>query len=65
MTSIAATNLAMIHHVATQLGELIDRVVFTGGAATGLLITDPAAGDVRQTMDVDLIVEATTTAEYH
>jgi hypothetical protein len=65
MTSIAAANLAMIHHVATQLGELVDRVVFTGGAATVLLITDPAAGDVRQTLDVDLIVEVTTTAEYH
>lgn len=59
MTSIAAANLAMIHHVATQLGELVDHVVFTGGAATALLITDPAAGDVRQTLDIDLIVEVT------
>ncbi|PLX72294.1 MAG: hypothetical protein C0614_13960 [Desulfuromonas sp.] len=65
MTNIAAANLAMIHHVAVHLGEWVDQVVFTGGAAIALLITDPAAGDVRQTIDVDVIVEVTTTAEYH
>ena len=26
-----------------QLGELVDEMVFLGGCATGLLITDPAA----------------------
>lgn len=29
------------------LVELADEVVFAGGAATGLLLTDPAAPDVR------------------
>lgn len=63
--SIAKHNLAMIHHVAMRLGDLVDSVVFLGGATTTLLITDAAAGDVRPTKDVDVIVEITTTAEYH
>lgn len=63
--SIAEHNLAMIRHVAMRLGDLVDRVVFLGGAATTLLITDAAASDVRPTKDVDVIVEIATTAEYH
>lgn len=63
--SIAKHNLAMIHHVAMRLGDLVDSVVFLGGATTTLLITDTAAGDVRPTKDVDVIVEIATTAEYH
>ena len=63
--SIAKHNLAMIHHVAIRLGDLVESVVFLGGASTTLLITDMAASDVRPTNDVDVIVEITTTAEYH
>ena len=44
--SIAKHNLAMIHQVAMRLGDLVDSVVFLGGATTTLLITDAAAGDV-------------------
>ncbi len=35
-------NLEMVLHVARKLGALLERVVFLGGSATGLLITDPA-----------------------
>jgi predicted nucleotidyltransferase len=63
--SIAKHNLAMIHHVAMRLGDLVDSVVFLGGATMTLLISDTAAGDVRPTKDVDVIVEIATTAEYH
>lgn len=63
--SVAEHNLAMIRHVAMRLGDHVDSVVFLGGAATTLLITDAAAGDVRPTKDVDVIVEIATTAEYH
>lgn len=63
--SKAEHNLAMIHHVAVRLGDLVERVVFLGGATTTLLITDAAASDVRPTKDVDIIVEIATTAEYH
>jgi predicted nucleotidyltransferase len=63
--SIAKHNLTMIYHVAMRLGDLVDSVVFLGGATTTLLITDTAAGDARPTKDVDVIVEIATTAEYH
>jgi len=58
-------NLEMVIHVARKLGNLVEKVVFLGGSATGLLITDPAAPDVRMTQDVDVIVEAATWIEYH
>jgi hypothetical protein len=35
-----------------------------GGAVTGLLITDEAAGDPRPTLDVDAIAAITSYAEY-
>jgi predicted nucleotidyltransferase len=58
-------NLAMIRHIAGRLGHLRERVVFLGGAATALLITDTAAPDVRVTIDVDVIVEVASRVEYH
>ena len=59
------TNLNMIRHVASRLGYLRDRVVFLGGAATALLITDSAAPDVRVTIDVDVIVEIASRGDYY
>ena len=58
-------NLQLIIHVARRLGELKDKVVFVGGCATGLFITDPAMPDVRVTQDVDVIVEVTSRREYY
>jgi hypothetical protein len=57
--------LDAIATVADALGELRDEVAFVGGSILGLLITDPAAAPPRITYDVDLIVEVTSTAEYH
>jgi len=65
MVTSLQTNLAMIELVARRLGRLREEVVFLGGAATALLITDAAAPDVRATMDVDVIVEVTSTLDYH
>ncbi len=65
MTRAVETNLAMIRHVAQHLGNLRDRVVFLGGAATALLITDQATPDVRITTDVDLIVEVASRVDYY
>jgi hypothetical protein len=45
------------------LDELADRLVFVGGCATGLLLTDIAAPPIRATQDVDVITEVTTMAE--
>ncbi|HYL72931.1 MAG TPA: hypothetical protein VEU96_01945 [Bryobacteraceae bacterium] len=51
--------------VAAQLlRPLLGELVFVGGCATGLLITDPGAGDPRSTLDVDAIAEITSYAEY-
>jgi hypothetical protein len=57
-------NLELLRTVAERLGPLRDQVVFVGGAATGLLVTDPAAPTPRPTKDVDVIVEVASLAEY-
>jgi len=57
-------NLQRVVAVARQLGELVQEVVFAGGAATGLLVTDPAIADVRPTIDVDVIVEVISHVDY-
>ena len=58
-------NLAMLVRAVDQLAELADEMVFVGGCATGLLITDPAAPPIRATKDVDVIVHVISLAEYH
>ncbi len=40
-------------------------MVFLGGCATALLLTDPAAPEVRPTRDVDVITEVGSLAEYY
>jgi hypothetical protein len=57
-------NLKQLADAAAKLASLLDRIVFIGGCATGLLLTDPGAGPVRPTLDVDTIVEATSYAEF-
>lgn len=58
-------NTVMLKQVADGLGSLVEDVVFLGGCATGLLITDPASPPIRQTDDVDMIVEITSHQDYH
>lgn len=58
-------NLEILELAVEQLGPLVDDMVFVGGCATGLLLTDPAAPPIRQTRDVDVIVEAASLARYH
>jgi hypothetical protein len=58
-------NLEMLQLAAEGLGSLVDEVVFVGGCATGLLITDPAAPPTRETMDVDVILELASSHDYH
>lgn len=57
---------AMLRRVAMALGdELLGQVVFVGGCATGLLVTDPFTRErVRSTDDVDLIISAMNYAHY-
>ena len=58
-------NIDIITRAVEQLGELVDDMVFLGGCATGLLITNQAAPPIRQTIDVDTIVQVTSRAEYY
>ena len=59
-------NILLLETVAQHLGaELLERMVFVGGAVAGLLITDPAMPSIRPTEDVDLVVQVTVLREYH
>ena len=58
-------NVRMIIAVARRLGDLRDKVVFVGGCATGLFVTDPAIPEVRATQDVDIIVEVASRMAYY
>lgn len=49
-------NVQILELAVGQLGQISDRLVFLGGCATGLLLTDPAAPRIRVTRDVDAIV---------
>jgi hypothetical protein len=58
-------NLEMLILVVSRLGDLTERMVFLGGCATGLLLTDPAAPEPRPTGDVDVITEVMSRAAYY
>ena len=58
-------NLERIEVVAAALGPLREQLVFVGGCAAGLLISDPAATPIRATLDVDLVVRVAALTEYH
>ena len=58
-------NLKLLMLVVEKLGSLADEMVFLGGCATGLLITDSAAPPIRITRDVDAIVQVTSRADYY
>ena len=50
-------NLEILKLAVDQLGELVDEMVFLGGCATGLLVTDPAADPIRAIDDVGAIAD--------
>ncbi|MEW6077596.1 MAG: hypothetical protein AB1724_07285 [Thermodesulfobacteriota bacterium] len=58
-------NLELLEAVAQELLPLNHEVVFLGGAATGLLLTDTAAPPIRITRDIDIIIEVVSLAAYH
>jgi hypothetical protein len=57
-------NLQLLTDAAKLLKPILGELVFVGGCATALLITDRAAADVRPTFDVDAIAEITSYAAY-
>ena len=56
---MADPNRALFESVIRLLAPVLDEFVFVGGCTTGLFITDPAAGGIRPTKDVDAIVDVT------
>lgn len=58
-------NVELIEIVASHLGSMVKKLVFIGGSATGLLITDGSRPPVRATIDVDLLVETATRSDYY
>jgi hypothetical protein len=57
-------NGLLFEAAARLLHPLLQELVFVGGSATGLLITDQAAPSVRATDDVDVITEVGTYGQY-
>ncbi len=58
-------NLEILTTVVDALGDLCDSLVFVGGCATGLLLTEARAELIRATDDVDVVAEVATVTEYH
>ena len=57
-------NRQLLEAAARVLRPLLDDLVFLGGCATGLFLTDPASAGLRPTKDVDTIAEVASYAEY-
>lgn len=55
-----STNINRLKVIADGLGDLCKDVVFVGGSVAELYADDPAATDIRPTMDVDCIIELST-----
>lgn len=62
---MANSNLELLTNAAKLLEPLLGELVFVGGCATELLITDKAAAEVRPTLDVDAIAEILSYPEYN
>jgi hypothetical protein len=58
------SNRELLLAAARLLQPLAGELVFVGGSATGLMITDPASADARSTYDVDVIAEIASYSEY-
>jgi len=57
-------NRGLLEKVVKLLEPLLGELVFAGGCATGLLISDTASGEIRVTKDVDTICEVASYGEY-
>lgn len=59
-----STNIAMLQTVANGLGELKDEMVFVGGAVAELYADNPAASEIRPTLDVDCVIEIRSRLQF-
>lgn len=58
-------NMPALGLAAQELKPLLDEFVLVGGCAVGLLITDNARPPVRFTIDIDLLTEVASLANYY
>jgi hypothetical protein len=58
-------NIYLVKIIAKKLGNLLEKVVFLGGAVTSLFITDRATFQIRPTQDVDVIIELASRMAYY
>jgi len=61
---MADPNIERLITAARLLKPVLDEVVFVGGCVTGLFVSDPGAGAVRATFDVDVITRITSYEGY-
>lgn len=59
-----STNILMLQTVAKGLGELKDEMVFVGGSVAELYADNPAASEIRPTIDVDCKVEISSRLKF-
>jgi hypothetical protein len=64
MAAFNDPNLAILELVAQALGPVCERVIFVGGCATGLLLTQDRPDRIRITEDVDIVAQALTVHDY-
>lgn len=65
MAAFNNPNLAILELVAQALGPVCESVIFVGGCATGLLLTQERPDRIRITEDVDIVAQALTAHDYH
>ena len=59
-----STNIEMLQIVANGLGKLRNSMVFVGGSVAELYVSNPAAADIRPTLDVDCVIELSSRIEH-
>jgi hypothetical protein len=57
-------NIKLIDEAAVLLKDILDDLVFVGGATTGLYADNIFAPELNQTFDVDCIIEVASRKEY-
>lgn len=61
---MADPNRDLFERIVRLLKPMLGDLVFAGGCATGVMITDPAAAGIRSTKDVDVIADITSYEMY-
>ncbi len=57
--------LNLIEIVSDSLGDLLDEVVFVGGASVVFLVPEITYPEIRNTEDIDVIVDIVTKPDYY